>query len=75
MVGIYVQKGIHVDSDGFGPEIRSDFDAGRIYTFPDLARQTTLSPLLLVADKMIYLMATRIIFFPLRVGSGRKVCE
>ena len=42
---VSVQKGIQEDSVGLGSESRAAFEAGRIYIFPDLDRQMTLSPL------------------------------
>lgn len=42
---VEVQKGIHVDSVGFGLVSRAVLEAGRTYTFPDLDRQIILSPL------------------------------
>jgi hypothetical protein len=40
-----VQNGIHVYSVGLKPLMRDVFDAGRMYTFPDLERHITVFPL------------------------------
>jgi len=39
------QIGNQDDSFGFGPDSRAVFEAGTAYTFPDLERQITFSPL------------------------------
>jgi hypothetical protein len=52
-----------------------DFEAGRMYTFPDLSRQITFSPLTLTLGNMLYLTTTRVMFLPLSVGSGTAVRE
>ena len=73
---VFDQKGIQDDCAGLGAEKKALFEAGSTYILPDLDKQITFSPLNLVRMRLgRNLIPTFVIFLPLSVGSGRKVCE